>query len=167
MRLSEFSSPTQYSRNSVLLVSFYMPSCNLTVLTVHAFKFPFWVWETWWTFRIFFAIFYFFLSGEGKGKSEALGGGGGRLFIENPRRGGFCTEGGRGAGRVSAANWRIWGGGLNFFFRGRNVHQGNVKCLFELGHVRPVWNGWVLCCPTFLSVRNSYAFVLYDRFKTD
>ena len=25
---------------------------------------------------------------------------------------------------MSAANWGIWGGGLNIFFRGRNVHQG-------------------------------------------
>ena len=32
--------------------------------------------------------------------------------------------GGRGAGRVSAANWGIFGGGgLNIFFRPRNVHQ--------------------------------------------
>ena len=59
-------------------------------------------------------IFNFFCSGRRKGESEASGGGG-SIFIENPRRGGgiFSREGGRGrgAGRVSAANWGIWGGG--------------------------------------------------------
>ena len=33
------------------------------------------------------------------------------------------TGGADGAGRVSAANWGIGGGGLNIFFRGRSVHQ--------------------------------------------
>ena len=30
---------------------------------------------------------------------------------------------------MSTANWGIWGGGggLNIFFRGRNVHQGKFK----------------------------------------
>ena len=37
-------------------------------------------------------------------------GGGDRFFIENPTRGGGFLGGG-GAGRVSAANWGIWGGG--------------------------------------------------------
>ena len=55
--------------------------------------------------------------GEGKGESEAPGGGGGaRFFYENSRRGGVSRRGrGRGAGRVSAANWGR-GGGLTFFF---------------------------------------------------
>ena len=36
----------------------------------------------------------------------------------------FPGGGGRGAGRVSAANLEfLGGGGLNIFFRGRNVHQ--------------------------------------------
>ena len=44
--------------------------------------------------------------------------GGGRFFIENPRRGGVSrSRRGCEAGRVSAANWGIFGGG------GRNVHQ--------------------------------------------
>ena len=40
-------------------------------------------------------------------------GGGGLIFIEIPRRGGgFSRRGrGRGAGKVSAANWGIGGGG--------------------------------------------------------
>ena len=67
---------------------------------------------SWWTFRIFLI---FFCSGRGKWESEAAGGGGGvRFFIEIPRRGGgrFPQEGkGRGAGKVSAANWGTWGGG--------------------------------------------------------
>ena len=70
-------------------------------------------------------IFYFFLLGEGEGRVRGAGRGGGLIFIENPRRGGGLQEGrGRGAGRVSAANWGIWRGGAKFFFfRGRNVHQ--------------------------------------------
>ena len=66
--------------------------------------------------------------GRGKGESEAPGGGGGVGFLlENPRRGGGLQEGegprGR-AGRVSAANWGIGGGGgSKYFFRGRNAHQ--------------------------------------------
>ena len=65
-------------------------------------------------------IFYlFFCSGRGKGESEAPGGRGGRFFIENTRRGGGVSrrESGRGAGRVSAANWGI-GGGATYLFSG-------------------------------------------------
>ena len=71
---------------------------------------------TWWTFRIFLI---FSARGEGKGEFEAPGGGGGRIFIENPRRGGSPGrggEGGRGAGRVSARN--SGGGGAKYFFSG-------------------------------------------------
>ena len=67
------------------------------------------------------------------GESEAPGGGG-LFFIENPRGGGWGRERGRGARRVSAANWGIFlggGGGLNFFFRGRNVHQGVLLAVYE------------------------------------
>ena len=59
-----------------------------------------------------------------EGGVRGAGRGGLDFFIENPRRG-FSRRGrGRGAGKVSAANWGIWGGGggLNIFFRGRNVH---------------------------------------------
>ena len=54
-----------------------------------------------------------------------MGGGGCSILIETPREGVSRRERGRGAGRVSAANWGIWGGGggLNIFFGGRNVHQ--------------------------------------------
>ena len=44
--------------------------------------------------------------------------GGGRFFIENPRRGVSRRERGRGAGRVSAANWGFGGGKAKIFFRG-------------------------------------------------
>ena len=63
-------------------------------------------------------IFYFFFcSGRGKGESEAAGRGV-RFFIENPRRGGGVSRRGRGAGRVSVANWGFWerGGGAKYFF---------------------------------------------------
>ena len=77
---------------------------------------------TCWTFRIFLI---FFCSGR-EGGVRGAGRGGGRLLIENPRRGVSRKGRGRGARRVSAANWEIarGGGGLNIFFvRGRNVHQ--------------------------------------------
>ena len=62
-----------------------------------------------------------FLLGRGGSPRHREGWGGGGVYWKS-RQGG-CP--GRGAGRVSAVNWRIlWGGGgLNIFFRGRNVHQ--------------------------------------------
>ena len=54
---------------------------------------------------------FFSCSGRGKGESEAPGGEGGRLFIENPRKGGFSRRGG--AEVPGACLWRIgeFGGG--------------------------------------------------------
>ena len=77
----------------------------------------------WWMFCIFFI--FSLCSGRGKEESKAPGRGD-RFLIENPRGGGVSARGrGRGAGRLSAANWFLfWGGGLNIFFRGRNVHRG-------------------------------------------
>ena len=67
------------------------------------------------------SIFLFFLLGEGEGR-ESEGGGGGSNFYWKSQEGGVSRrERGRGAGRVSAA------GGLNIFFRGRNVHQEEVS----------------------------------------
>ena len=65
-------------------------------------------------------IFKFFLLGDGEGplESEAPRGGGASIFIENPRRGVSGRERGRGAGRVSAANWGIGGRGAKYFFSG-------------------------------------------------
>ena len=86
-------------------------------------KFVFNFRKTWWTSN----IFYFFLLGEGEGGvrgARSGGRGGGRFSIENPRRGSLQDGRGRGAGRVSAANWGIFGGGgLSIFFGGRNVNQ--------------------------------------------
>ena len=50
--------------------------------------------------------------------SEAPGGGG--IFLLKIPGGGVSRRGrGRGAGRVSAVNWRIWGGGgAKYFFSG-------------------------------------------------
>ena len=68
-------------------------------------------------FRIFF-----FCSGRGKGKSEASGGGG--LFLKIPGGGGVLQEGPRGREGVCGEFGNLGGGGgLNIFFRGRNVHQ--------------------------------------------
>ena len=60
-----------------------------------------------------FGYVLFFPLGEG-GESEALGGeggGGNRFVLKIPGEGGGFQERGRGAGRVSVANWGILGGG--------------------------------------------------------
>ena len=59
-------------------------------------------------------ILIFFCSGRGNGESEAPGGGK-SVFNWNSQEGGEESKRGRGAGRLSAANWRIWGGVLNIF----------------------------------------------------
>ena len=65
--------------------------------------------------RFGYFIFFSARGGERGSSRRRGGGGGGQVFIENPRRGGEAGRG-RGAGRVSAANWGIfWGGGLIFF----------------------------------------------------
>ena len=72
-------------------------------------------------------IFIFFLLGGGERGVRGAGRGGGRFFIENPRRGGLpggWGRGARGAGRVFAGN--VGGGGAKYFFSGRNSHQENV-----------------------------------------
>ena len=67
-------------------------------------------------------IFIFFLLGEGEGRVRGAGrgGGGGRFLLKIPRGGGVSGGGGgRGAGRVSAVSWGIWGeGGAKYFFSG-------------------------------------------------
>ena len=78
---------------------------------------------TWWTFRIFFI---FSARGGGRESPRRREGGGGEVLLKIPGGGGLQDGRGRGAGRVSVANWGIfWGGEAKyFFFRGRNVHQG-------------------------------------------
>ena len=71
-------------------------------------------------------IFYFFRSGEVKEESEATGRGEGRIFIENPKKGGLPGGGGgRRAWRVFVGNWG--GGELNIFLSGPKcpprIHQ--------------------------------------------
>ena len=62
-------------------------------------------------------IFNFSCSGRGKGESEAAGRGGGVDFLLKILEGGVSRRRrGRGAGRVSAANWGFLGRGANFFF---------------------------------------------------
>ena len=55
------------------------------------------------------------------GSRRQKGGEGGRILIENPRRGGVCQETGGGGGLRGLESAGKGGGvGLNFFFRGRN-----------------------------------------------
>ena len=61
----------------------------------------------WWTFRIFFI---FSARGGEWGSPRRQEGAGIVFYLKIP--------GGGGAGRVSAANWGIFGGGANFFFFG-------------------------------------------------
>ena len=68
--------------------------------------------------------FFFCLLGKGEGGVEAPEGGGGSVSLLKSPGGGLQDGRGRGAGRVSAANLGIGGGGgPKYFFRGRNVHQ--------------------------------------------
>ena len=63
------------------------------------------------------------------GESEAPGGvEGGGVFIENPRRGGGRGMGLMGPGGCLRRIGEFFGaGGLNIFFRGRNVHQERLN----------------------------------------
>ena len=82
-----------------------------------------------------FGYFYnFFLPlGEGEGgvRGDRQGGGGVPAFIENPRRGSprEGRGGGRGAGRVSAGNFR--GEGAKYFFSGSKFHQVFVFIVYR------------------------------------
>ena len=93
---------------------------------------------TWWDVS---DIFYFFLvrRGRRKGRRRPRRWSGGAGSNKNRGRGGVDprkTRGrGKGAGGMSVGR----GGGLNIFFRGRNVHQGEclvnlqtLKCLFPI-----------------------------------
>ena len=70
-----------------------------------------------------FGYIYIFFSA--RGVSRGAGGlGGGRFFIENPRRGVSWAGGGEGPGGFADSMRKIGGGGgLNIFLRGRNSHQ--------------------------------------------
>ena len=73
-------------------------------------------------------IFNFFVSARGGGRGSLRRSGGGEVdfLLKIPERG---SPGGRGAERPGGCLRRIGefgeGGGLNIFFRGRNVHQVN------------------------------------------
>ena len=69
--------------------------------------------------RIMGKVFLVDVLGEAEGGVRGAGSGGGRLFMENPRKGGGLQKGrGRGAGSVSAADWGIGWGGAKYFFSG-------------------------------------------------
>ena len=74
----------------------------------------------------YFLFFFPLREGYGGGSEAAPGGGGDPFFIENPRRRGVFSRRGRMAGTVSAANWEIWGGGLNIFFFGAETSTKEV-----------------------------------------
>ena len=65
-------------------------------------------------------IFYFFSArGGGRGSPRPPGGGVVEFLLKIPEGGGISRRRGRGAGRVSAANWGFWGGGgAKYFFSG-------------------------------------------------
>ena len=74
-------------------------------------------------------IIFFFLLGRGergRGSSRPRRRGGGRLSIENPRRGGLPGERGGGGWRLSAGN--LGGGGVIFLVGGQNAHQDYYGC---------------------------------------
>ena len=66
----------------------------------------------------------------GQGESEVPGTGGGRLFIESPRRGGSPTRGGGGGGEGSRGCLQgFFGGELNvFFFSGPKCPPSSSLC---------------------------------------
>ena len=70
---------------------------------------------------------FFFGSGRGKGESEAAGGVV-DFLLEIPEGGGLHEEGPRGREGVCGKLGIFGGGGgLNIFFRGRNVHQVSLR----------------------------------------
>ena len=72
-------------------------------------------------------IFYFFCSGGGRGFEAPERGEGGRIFIENPTRGGSAGgEGGEGPGGCLRG---IGGGGGKYFFSGPKFPPRVSCCL--------------------------------------
>ena len=69
---------------------------------------------------------FFSLLGEGEGGVEAPEGGGGSDFYGKAQEGGISRTGGAEGpgGCLQRIGEFLGGGGLNIFFRGRNVHQG-------------------------------------------
>ena len=64
-------------------------------------------------------FFIWFCSGRGRESARRREGGGVDFFVEKPRRGG----GAEGPGVCLRRIGEFGGGGLNIFFRGRNVHH--------------------------------------------
>ena len=92
--------------------------------------------------------YFFFCSGEGRGESEAPGGGGGCSFLEIPE-GEISQEKRPGADGHEGMCGEFWGGGGGkYFFSGRNSHQGNHFVTKRLGmslllpEVSRKWGSW-------------------------
>ena len=77
-------------------------------------------------------LFYFFFAAWGGGRgSQRCQEWGGRFLLEIPGGGGGLSPRrgrGRGAGRVSAANWGFWGGRGGGGLRGANYFFSEPKC---------------------------------------
>ena len=74
-------------------------------------------------------IFYFFLLGEAEGGVRGGGGGGVDFLLKIPGGGVSRRGGAEGPGGCLQRIWELGGGGLNIFFRGRNVHQETICIL--------------------------------------
>ena len=73
--------------------------------------------------RFGYFLFFFSARGGGRGSPRPPGGGVAEFLLKIPEGGGVSRRRGRGAGRCLQRIGDFWGGGLNIFFRGRNVHQ--------------------------------------------
>ena len=85
-------------------------------------------------------IFYFFCLGKGKWESGATGRGGvGRFLLKITEGGSFTREGGGRGGREGVCGDLGGGGGLKYFFSGRNSHQDVIQVA-----IRPlmIWQYW-------------------------
>ena len=79
-----------------------------------------------------FGYFLFFLLREGK-----IGSGGGFVFLLKSQQEGGGAGGAEGPGGCLRRIGEFGGGGVNIFFRGRNVHQATVAAKFERGKKTP------------------------------
>ena len=85
---------------------------------------PWWVSRLSYAWRTFLIFFIFVRLGEGEGGVRGRRGGGVVDFLlKIPEGGGVSPGGAEGPGGCLRQIGDFWGGVLNIFFRGRNVHQ--------------------------------------------
>ena len=98
--------------------------------------------------------FFFFLLGLGEGGARGAGKGGGNGFLLKSQEGVGLLSGWGGGGREArkgVCEELGGGGGPNFFFRGRNSHQGKTVC-FGLVIRRPPDYSSNLCPPKTFAI---------------